>query len=117
MTAITTANVTYAFLAKKVEGGSGKKCHTVSVTFGNATLTVPAGGVPLLAGLLGMPNTVTEATILDQSNADGYTYKLDLVNLKIRIYQPGASASIPQAELTTAYAPASTTLKLMVWGY
>lgn len=59
----------------------------LKVQFGDAAKTYPAGGIPL-SGLAnwGFPYSISEVMIVDAGNADGYVYKWDAVNNKLRIY-------------------------------
>lgn len=110
------------------------KQHAVVIQFGDGASTYPASGIPLSAtGVQGtsVPGTSTTygATalavavsfgfradlklleIMDFSSGDGYVYKFDKNNLKLRIYQVAASGSVGAtgalAEVPTSFVPAS----------
>lgn len=85
MADLAAGDVTYTLIKRSV-GDSGKM-FTFSIAFGNSTLTYPSGGVPLTAGSLGCPNTITRLNLFGPSSGDGLIYKYDTVNNKIRIYQ------------------------------
>lgn len=95
MSSILAANVTFSSSGRSLapaiddDGGRYKKIKCV---FGDGILTYPSGGIPLsgLSGA-GFPYSVGDVMIMDASNADGYTYKWDSVNNKLRIYNPLAT--------------------------
>ncbi len=124
MTAIVAANVTYSNVNQRVEGQAPYKRVSATIVFGNGSLTYPTGGIPLVAGNLGCAREIQSFGFVDESAGDGYIYKYDKTNQKIRIYQSGGiavsggvdTAATPLVEVTTAYAPAATTLKVEVWG-
>jgi hypothetical protein len=117
MTAIAASNVTYTLL-KTSKAENNEKCFLVKIAFGNAALTYPSGGIPLSAiSGSGFPNYVRSVVFADSSNADGYLYKWDGVNNKIRIYQTdSASPPAPLVELGSV-AVAATTVVCEVRGY
>lgn len=80
-----------------------------SFVFGDGSSTYPTGGIPVTLGQIGFRNIVDTLSWGDESNGDGYVYKFDMTNLKIRIYQTGTSANTPMNEVTTAYVPALNT--------
>lgn len=93
MSAIAASNVAFTLQGPKLgKGDDSKRNGVFKIVFGDGTLTYPSGGIPL-SGLSaqGFPNVVGEVDIQDASNADGYIYKYDAVNNKIRIYYPLAS--------------------------
>ena len=95
----------------------------MSITFGNGSLTYPAGGVPLTKAKLGCPAKIDDFIVEDPANANGYVVKYNPTTEKLRLYQIGAldgNAAGAQAltELvggTTA--PAVMTIKARVIGY
>lgn len=60
------------------------------ISYGNGSLTYPSGGIPLLKGKLGCPDNIESFEFIDTGNANGFVYKYDYVNAKIRIYQSGS---------------------------
>lgn len=105
-----------------------------TIKFGDGSSTYPAGGIPLSAtgvqattipgtsstygsGALaaavsfGYRSELKQLDIFDSSNSDGYVYKFDKTNFKLRIYQVPASGSLGAAaalvEVTTGFAPAN----------
>lgn len=119
MPAIAASDVTYTISEKALKLESGHKQQSVSVAFGNGTLTYPAGGIPLTNASMGMPNALLSVDIVDAANANGFIYKYDKANNKLRIYQ-GDNANVaaaPAVELGGAAAPAAASLVLKVIGY
>lgn len=125
MASILASNVSYAVNSYHYgsKDDNSVRQNLVTISFGNATLTYPAGGIPL-SGLSGwgFPNVVGEVIIEDASNGDGFLYKWDKVNNKLRIYESPAVASTPAvaaplAEVTTAFAPAATAIVAQVRGH
>lgn len=119
MADIASGDVTYTLL-KQTRDNSSRSENLVQVAFGNGTLTYPSGGVPLVKGSLGLPTNVDELILVDAANANGFVYKVDLTNLKLRIYQ-GDNDNVADAaliELVAATAtPAAATLKLKAIGW
>jgi len=122
MSSILASNVSYAVSSYHYgsKDDNSVRQNLVTISFGNSTLTYPAGGIPL-SGLSawGFPNVVGEVIIEDASNSDGYLYKWDKANNKLRIYQSGIEnvAAAPLAEVSTSYAPAATSLVAQVRGH
>lgn len=63
----------------------------VDVAFGDGALTYPTGGVPLTLAKLGFKRGIDSIKIVNASHGDGYVYKVDIANLKIRIYAQGVT--------------------------
>lgn len=119
MADIAASDVVYSLSVKDIVGGN-KKRVVASLVFGDGALTYPAGGVPVLKGKLGLPNVVESLSFADPMAADGYVYKYDLANNKVRIYQGdnNNAADAPLIELVAATAtPAATTLKVEAVGW
>ena len=118
MADIANGDITYTLVKKNsVESG---KSNNVRIQFGNGVLTYPAGGIPLNKTKLGLPNTVTSLVVYDDMSADGFVYKWDNVNNKVRIYQGdnNNAADAPLIELVAATAtPAATSLYATAIGY
>jgi hypothetical protein len=89
-----------------------------AISFGNGALTYPAGGIPLTKGKLGCPTDLEALLIDDASSADGYLYKHDRANNKLRIYQGDNdnAGDAPLVELGNV-AVAATTLVATVKGW
>lgn len=119
MANIAASDVVYVELSKSI-GESGYKQRQMTVQFGDGVLTYPAGGIPLDAGKLGCPNQIRSLELFSPASANGFVYKYDLTNNKIRIYQGDNDnvADAPLIELVAATAtPASATLALSVVGW
>lgn len=118
---IASGDVTYAVVSKSVDE-SGNKRNVVTATFGDGVLTYPAGGIPLLKAQFGCPNVIKTLDLFSAASANGFVYKYDQVNAKIRIYQTAAVAdtdpAAPLVELVAATAaPAAATLYCEVVGW
>lgn len=75
-----------------------KRRNRVKITFGNATLTYPANGVPLpAAASFGMVRQLDFLTIFDEDDALGVMYKYDKENNKLRMYFPTGGATAAPA--------------------
>lgn len=118
MAAIASSNVTYSVVKSKI-GEGGYKEQILSIAFGNGALTYPAGGIPLLKGKMGLPTDVQEFGLIDPASANGFVYKYDKTNNKLRIYQGDNDnvADAPLIELTGAAAPAAATLVVKAVGW
>lgn len=108
MAALVAGDVTYTLQSKAI-GEGGNREFVFSLAFGDSAKTYPAGGVPLTAGSLGCPNAIKSIVILDESNADGLIYKLDLTNKKIRIYKGTAAHNHTLYLANAAVADGATT--------
>jgi hypothetical protein len=124
MADIAASDVTYTAnndrYGKSVLAGSGMRKNDVTVAFGNGALTYPAGGVPLTKAKLGCPNFLQSVEIFDASSANGFLYKYDRTNEKIRIYQ-GDNDNVADAALIEliggSAAPAAVSLKVNATGF
>lgn len=117
---IAASDVTYANVDSKIDGGEGDRHTVTDVTFGDGALTYPTGGVPLTLGKLGAPNRLITLLIDDADASNGFIYKHDSSNNKIRIYQGDndAGADGPLVELAGGGdTPAEATLRVEVKGY
>lgn len=89
MSALNAASVVYTPQGKGpgIKDDSSVRQMTLKAVFGDGSSTYPSGGIPL-SGLSawGFPNVVGEVFITDASNGDGYIYKWDKLNNKLRIY-------------------------------
>jgi hypothetical protein len=101
-------------------GANAKIERVVSLSFGDGALTYPAGGVPLTLAGLGMTTKLDSLNIIDEANGNGFAYKYDKANNKLRIYQGDNDnvADAPNIELVGGAAtPAAATLVVQVKGY
>jgi hypothetical protein len=88
MADIASSDVTYSALARrKVNGSPSRWVNVVTAAFGDGALLYPAGGIPLLKASMGLPNVIEGLKIMDAHSANGYVYKWDKTNNKLRIYQ------------------------------
>lgn len=120
MADIAVTNVTHSVTRKMLEGQAKKTVVDGSLVFGDGVLTYPSGGVPFDKNKIGLPNDVESMTFVDPMSSDGFVYKIDLTNRKIRIYQGDNNNAADAAliELIAATAtPAATTLKFTARGW
>jgi len=112
MADLTSSNVTVTLSRDKQDlvPESEKMFTLATVAFGNGTLTYPTGGVPLPAiGHFGL-KIQAHAGVCMGASANGYLYKYDAANHKIRIYNGGT-------ELTGASdAPAAASIDMLIIG-
>lgn len=116
MAAIAASNVSYSTIAPRRKTEGGDRDDIVDITFGNGVLTYPAGGIPLQAVKLGMPNFLRTFELVSPASANGFVYKFDSAALKLRIYQQdGTTGAL--AELGALATPAAATLRVHVQGW
>lgn len=91
MAAIASTDVTVTVSSRNQDiiPAGPKKVQIASVAFGNGSLTYPTGGVPLPAiGKFGFNKTI-EFGLIEQPPANGFIYKFDRANHKIKIFTQG----------------------------
>ncbi len=116
---IASSDVVYSLVKQRKEDSSNKVVN-LTVQFGNGALTYPSGGIPLIRANMGCSNNILSVNLSSPASNNGFVYKYDLTNNKIRIYQGDNTnvASAPLIELVAATAtPASATLSIEVIGY
>ena len=87
MADIAASDVTYAVVNQHQQKAvEGRREGKFSLVFGDGALTYPTGGVPVTKAKLGCPNII-ESFIMEGTGANGFIYKYDQANEKIRIYQ------------------------------
>lgn len=119
MADIAASDVTYVMVSRSIDD-SGNKRNVVTTAFGNGTLTYPTGGIPLTKASFGCPNVIKSVALFSPASANGFVYKYDMANNKIRIYQGDndAVADGPLVELAGGVAtPAAATLYCEVVGW
>src|SRR5689334_1661486 len=120
MVALVAADVTVTVRERRIIPGAKKKRLALTLAYGDGAKTYPAGGIPLPAfGGLGFVRFLDTVEFTDAANANGYLYKYDETNNKIRIYQGDNTnaAAAPNIEVTTSHAPAATSLRAIAWGW
>lgn len=90
MTDIASTDVTYA-ITQSTNASDMRTRRLVTLTFGNGSLTYPAGGILLLKAKLGLPNSVETFNIYDKGTS-GYNFSFDKTNMKLVITQGTTSA-------------------------
>ena len=121
MADIVAADVVYAEQAgtRQIVGDS-RVSSMYSVTFGDASDDYPTGGIPITKASIGLANNIESVEIIDASSGDGFVYKYDLTNDKIRIYQGDNDAVADGALIefiNTTDVPAETTLIMKFTGW
>jgi len=121
MAGLTSSDVTVTRSVRDRDighGTLGKNMTIVSVAFGDGAKTYPSGGVPMPAiGNFGFSRQVDFCAIQEPSG-NGYTYKYDATNNKIRIYTQGvvtgstAATACANGALVENSAAAETAVRL-----
>ena len=91
MGAMTSASITYTInKIKKLE--DGRKIVSATLAFGNSSDTYPSGGIPLLFGSLGCPNTVDSFGVVGNAG-QGYAFQCDIPNKKLMMLASAATGT------------------------
>jgi len=91
---------------RKLDSSPGQNELQFKITYGDGTDTYPSGGIPLALGSLGLRNYCDSLVFAGQDAPDGYVYKFDRNDLKVRIFQdPSGSSAGQMVELTTGATP------------
>ena len=90
MADLVAGDVTYT-LQNKAVLDSGMRQWNWKIAFGDGADTYPSGGVPLAKASMGCPTEIQSLQITDPASANGYVYKYDFVNNKVRIYNSAAA--------------------------
>lgn len=108
MADIASTDVTYTLVDQRIQD-SGLRHRQFKIEFGDGVLTYPAGGVPLDNDKLGVPNDNVSLILYDSEDGDGFLYKYDRDDNKIRIYQGDNNNASDSAliELTSGVATPS----------
>lgn len=117
MTALTAANVTVVVNERRRV--FKRMTSSVTLTFGDGSLTYPAGGVPMPDfHSFGYSRFMSGMSLTDPGSANGFLYKYDKTNNKLRIYQGDNTnaAAAPNVELG-GVAVAATTIKADATGF
>lgn len=92
MTAFASTDITVTLNAPERDIGGGgvfKNISIATIAFGNGALTYATGGVPMPAiGRFGMKRAV-DLMLIEQPSANGFIYKYDAANNKIKIFTQG----------------------------
>lgn len=92
MANLAVGDVTTTINSKRIE--ARKKIIDVSLAFGDAALTYPAGGVPMpVMATYGLVRSLDFLRIYDEAYGNGYSYKYDPTNNKMLVYQGAAIAA------------------------
>jgi hypothetical protein len=118
MADIAAADVTHTILKqRKMSGNPSRKMNLVRLAFGDGSLTVPAGGIPLSKGKMGCPVVIESLKVVDQGTS-GYVFNYDQSAEKLVVlfadYDAVADGALIQA---STVAIAAQTLEVEVIGY
>lgn len=116
MADIATGDVTYTVLKQRRLGDS-RVNNLVRIAFGNASLTVPANGIPLNKGKMGCPTNIESLVVVDQG-LSGYVFQYDQSAEKLVVlhadYDAGADGALIEA---STVAIAAQTIEVEVYGW
>ena len=115
MADIAASDVTYTMQKESVMGDS-RKMNKVKLVFGNATLTVGAGGVPLTAGKLGCPTNIDSVKVIDQGTS-GYVFSYNQASGKLTVRFADYDAVADGALIAYTGAIAAQTIYVEVIGW
>lgn len=103
MTAIASTDVTITLAPQDADVMTGLKTISFpTIAFGNGTLTYPTGGIPLPAiGKFGMKRQL-KMLLLQQPSANGFVYKYDAANHKIKIFTQGMTTGSTAASTSAS---------------
>ncbi len=114
MVALAASDVTLTIEAETIQ--VKQKRNRVKIVFGDGALTYPALGIPMPTfGEWGMRRNLDSVILSDSSDGDGFMYKYDQENNKIRMWQgdnnnasdaPGVELGVVAVAATTLYAEA-----------
>jgi hypothetical protein len=112
MVALLSSDVTVTVNERRIYGTGKKRRNRVTLTYGDGAKTYPTGGVPMPAfGSFGLIRQMDYLVVVDQSSADGFVYKYDVTNNKLKIFvEQAVGTNTPLAEASAALAPAATTV-------
>lgn len=120
MADITSSDVTITISATERFVLGKLRMVIAKIEFGDGTLTYPTGGIPLPTTMssYGFNKAIVAWQWIDDANANGYVYKYDKDNNKIRIYYGDYSEASdgPLVEVSGSHAPDATDLYAMIWG-
>jgi hypothetical protein len=120
MASITASDVTYTLDQNDASYPLGKhgKVLYATIAFGDGSLTVPDGGIPLEKKNLGCPYRLRSLEVIE-SNASGYVFEYDVSAEKLlMLYQDGDAGNLVSVEASPdSVAPAAVTLQVRVVGY
>lgn len=115
MADIASGDVTYT--VKNLRRLGNSKVHNrVQIVFGNGSLTVGSGGVPLLGAKLGCPNTI-ESIVVCAQGTSGYQFAYNPASGKliVNFADYDAVADGPLVPFTGAIAAQTLELEVIGW--
>ena len=92
MGVLGSASITYTVKNQRNMGNSRKQ-NRVSLAFGDGSNTYPTGGITIISGNCGCPNTIESMVIADQGTS-GYTINYNATTGKLQLYT-GATHNHP----------------------
>ena len=85
MTALVAGDVTVTIERREIVGKLRR--NRVKIQFGDSSLTIPSGGVPMpAASAFGMKQRLDYLTVYDSNDASGIMWKYDATNNKLRAW-------------------------------
>jgi len=121
MAALNAASIAYAIQNIVLDGLPPRYHSVVDLTLGDGSSTYPAGGVPITATSLGLPQgQIISFAVLEQT---GGVVTAPVANYnptanKLQFFVASTSGTNQHlTEATTAYAPAAMTLRCEAIGY
>ena len=113
MTDIAAANVTVSLNKFNMGDLLGV---VADITYGNGSLTVPTGGIPLAKGKLGFKKYILAAMYIE-SSASGFKFEYDIsAETLVPMYYDYDDTGDDEAIKTEGTAPAATTCKYFFIG-
>lgn len=119
MAVLAAGNWAVTRLKSFIDASRKVKGNRLSMQIGNGVDTYPAGGIPLPSlQAMGLARFIESIQLDDPGSANGFLYKVDEANSKLRIYQGDNTnaAAAPAVELG-AVAVASLTVRATVRGW
>lgn len=115
MAALSAGSITYT-VNQKARLGNSKVLNVVTLALGNGALTYPTGGIPIVGGNLGCPNTIYRLDVQD-GGTSGYVFNYNITTGKLQMYTVGGAAGSLEAEVGAAVAPAALTVVMEAYGW
>lgn len=120
MAQLTTADVTYTLVSEKAGPSDPLPERIFTISFGDGTATYTNGGIPLIKGKLGCPETVQSFSFIGQIAGAGNVPIYNYTANTIQLYRDGnvtAAAAAALTQMLTSAAVPATTLRVRVIGY
>ena len=117
---LAASDVTYTVNKREWLPGIGYRNY-LTIAFGDGALTYPSGGVPLTAGSMGCPNSITDFKIVERDlDADGFDVDYDKSANTLLMYKYDYSVGTDGGAITlvaTTDTPAATSIEATADGF